>query len=170
MKPHPSIIYNEAQSNEANRLWKASCGHHSIAAAVGIHIDDVRPHLTHEKGWMNPTNISHTLDSLGISYDLTKGHTGRGADAFCVGINRIQFEGPWTAPGKPPAAAYRYTHYVAMMKQPDFPGKILDTIIASHIWLHFPGWLDAIAQYSKEDGTTGYHVTHHWKIEYDPQP
>jgi hypothetical protein len=165
MKPHPSIIYSEAQSDEAHRLWKASCGHHSIAAACGVTLDLIRQHVPHHKGWMNPTNVSATLDSLGVAVELTKGHVLRGRQGFCQGINRIQFEGPWLDPGKPAAAAYRYTHYVAVARD-----RVLDTVINNWQWLDLHRWLNAIDQYSKEDGTTGYHVTHHWKIEYDLQP
>jgi hypothetical protein len=95
----PPLLYDDAESDRCHDEWKASCGHHSIAAVCEVTLEDVRKAVTHTKGWMNPTNVAATLRTLGFPFTLTKGLKTKEPT---TGINRIQFEGmAQSIPGNP---------------------------------------------------------------------
>ena len=74
-------------------------------------------------------------------------------------VLRIQFEGPWTAPGRPAIAAYEHTHYVAVAGD----ALVLDTAISAYELHHWPDWVAMINEYAVEQPKcTGWHFTHIW--------
>ena len=153
----PPLLYDDAESDRCHDEWKASCGHHSIAAVCEVTLEDVRKAVTHTKGWMNPTNVAATLRTLGFPFTLTKGLKTKEPT---TGINRIQFEGEWLNPGKPASVAYFYTHWVGMRN-----GCILDTVIDQSQWLPVNAWAGAIDAYASEGRYSGWHITHQYLIE-----
>lgn len=97
----------------ASEVWGANCGPGAIAAALGLTLDEVRPHMGNFEGkhYTNPTLMWQVLRSLGARFSYTGGHL---SGIFPVyGLARIQWEGPWTEPGANPRWAYRQTHWVA---------------------------------------------------------
>ncbi len=146
-----ALLYSEADSDRANHEWKASCGPHSIAAACGLTLDQVRPALTNYKGWMSPTQMLNALRTLnhfpGEIYNPLK------TPKLCEGINRIQWEGKWLNPGVPPRVAYFHTHWVA-----HFGGMVLCTATDPATWVKEPDWRDFQVNALKSP----FHVTHHY--------
>lgn len=90
--------------------WGANCGPGAIAAICGLTLDEVRPQMGdfESKRYTNPSLMWATLDRLGVAW--------RKLPAPLTwpqwGLARIQWHGPWTAPGVPARVAYRHTHWV----------------------------------------------------------
>ena len=150
------LLYTEADSERANREWKASCGPHSIAAACGKSLDEVRAVLVNFKGWMSPTMVCNALGALGMTDILyqTKLKTGD----LCNGINRVQWEGKWLNPGVPARVAYFHTHLVA-----HYYGFVLCTACLPHEWIPVNAW-----RHHLEENDSPFHITHHWRIGWKP--
>jgi len=147
----PPLLYTLDDSVKANREWGASCGPHSIAAACGLTLDQVRPALVNYKGWMSPTNITQSLLRLGKVHNL-RHHLK--TQELCNGINRIQWEGKWLNPGIPARVAYFHTHWVA-----HFNGWVLCTACLPDEWLPVETWRAFAAQANRP-----FHITHHYQI------
>lgn len=148
----PPIKWTPADSDWAWRKWNATCGPHAIGAALGIHIKDVQPHLENYRGYMNPTMVTATLTSIGTTFRLVRGLK---TDTLCNGINRVQWEGDWLKPGRPPAEAYKHTHYIA-----HFDGWILCTTRSADEWITVEDWKAHLVSRN-----VAWHVTHWWKVE-----
>jgi hypothetical protein len=98
--------------DDAQRAWEAwgcNCGPTALAAMTDRTLEEVRPHLQgfDAKRYMNPTMMFDALESLGVPFRRV------GTEWPRYGLARIQWEGPWTEPGVPMKARYRYTHWVA---------------------------------------------------------
>ena len=152
--PKPSLCFNEEASETAHKEWNATCGPHSIAAALGISLDQVRQALPPYKGWMNPTMVGETLRTLGKNYTFRKGLK---TDELCNGINRIQWEGKWLNPGVPARAAYFHTHYVA-----HFNGWVLCTACLPWEWISVGMWRHLLLE---GEEPSPFHITHHYSLD-----
>ena len=118
MNPLP-LRFTETDVDRAWKEWGCNCGPSAVAAIAGMSLDEIRPHLGdfEQKRYTNPTLMWAILKSAGIQW---RGNTAnstssehQGMLAFPdYGLARIQWEGPWTAPGVHIRARYRYTHWV----------------------------------------------------------
>ena len=156
MKTIPPILrYTEADSDRANDEWKATCGPHSIAAACGKTLEDVRAAMlragVNYRGWMSPTQVTNTLHALGVFPSI---QSKLKTMELCDGINRVQWEGKWLNPGVPPRVAYFHTHLVA-----HFSGFVLCTATV-HGWVPADEWRNFHTNVLKSP----FHITHHWTI------
>ena len=104
----------------AHKEWKINCGPSALAAACGLTLDEVRPHLGQfeQRGYMSPTMMSEAIDSIGVQCcEITKSRKiARDAAPEVLpanGLARIQWTGPWTAPGSNGRWAYGQTHWIA---------------------------------------------------------
>ncbi len=153
----PRLHFTEADSEIANREWKATCGPHSIAAACGMTLNDVREAMARAgvnyRGWMSPTQVGKTLLALGRGYKLT---SGLKTMALCNGINRVQWEGKWLNPGVPARVAYFQTHLVA-----HFDGLVLCTCCERAQWIPQDEWR---AFHLNEEPPSPFHITHHYEM------
>ncbi len=149
--PPPPLRYTAEESAAANDGWKATCGPHSIAAALRITLDQVRAALEGYRGWMSPTQVTAALHRLEQPFRL---EANLKTMDLCDGINRIQWEGPWLDPGKPARIAYFHTHYVA-----HFGGMVLCTACLPAEWIPVEGWRK---HHLEVDPPSPFHVTHHW--------
>ena len=102
--------FSAEEQDRAHADWGANCGPGAIAAMVGMTLDEVRPHMGdfEQKHYTNPTLMWATLDRLGVSWHKLKEPLTWPE----WGLARIQWHGPWTAPGVPVRVAYRHTHWV----------------------------------------------------------
>jgi hypothetical protein len=160
MKP---LLYTEADSEAAYKEWKATCGPHSIAAACGKSLEDVRQAMVRAgvnyRGWMSPTQVMNTLIALGEFRGVTKGLKTMD---LCNGINRVQWEGKWLNPGVPARVAYFHTHLVA-----HFNGLVLCTACLVDTWVPVDSWRHF---HLTDEPPSPFHVTHHWPITYPGGP
>lgn len=147
------LRFTAADSEAANKAWKATCGPHSIAAACALTLDQVRAALDGYKGWMSPTQITATLRKLDRPFSLVANLKTK---ELCEGISRIQWEGPWLNPGVPARVAYFHTHYVA-----HFHGMVLCTACLSAQWIPVDEWR---RHHLTVEPVSPFHVTHHWSL------
>lgn len=152
-QPPPSLRYSADDSARANREWKAACGPHSLAAALGLSLAEVRPALVGYRGWMNPTQMGQALQSLGRAYEL-RSHL-RTPD-LCDGINRIQWEGSWLNSGVPARIAYHHTHWVARCH-----GWVLCASCDPAAWIPEEEWRNF---HLTVEPVSPFHVTHHYRL------
>jgi len=148
----PSLRFTDGESRRAHEKWKASCGPHSIAAACGRTLDDVRLAIPPPyRGWMSPAMVGDTLRTLGWAYTLRKGLK---THELCEGLNRVQWEGKWLDPGVHASVAYFHTHWIAKRG-----GMVLCTAIARARWIP-EEWFGAT---HRANGNP-FHITHHYVL------
>jgi hypothetical protein len=105
--------FDQAAAERAGDEWGLNCGPGAIAAIAGLTLDELRPHLGdfEKKHYTNPTLMWAILNRLGLRWRVRKD----GQQWPRYGLVRVQWGGPWTAPGVPIAARYRHTHWVGSM-------------------------------------------------------
>lgn len=149
------------QAEAAWQSWHCNCGPTALACMAGLTLDAVRPHLRgfDLKGYTNPTMMFDALGSIGLSFERIGARWPR------YGLARIQWEGPWTKPGVPMRARYRYTHWVAGWDAGERGYGVFDVNCLNNGtgWVARPEWVSvmvpAITSYLKRaDGK--WHVTH----------
>lgn len=123
MKPHrltkPELTITEPDWLQAEREYGAcNCGLTALAIMLGLPVMAVMPHIPQykERHYTSPTMMKVALASLGVALkDRFPKRTTTARDSHAMatyGLVRIQWEGPWTAPGANPRWAYRQTHWV----------------------------------------------------------
>ena len=103
----PAIRFSVDDAQLAADAWAANCGPGAVAAICGMTLDELRPFLGdfERKRYTNPTLMWHILDRLGVTWQAAR----MGTLAWDLrdtlwpryGLARVQWEGPWTAPGVP---------------------------------------------------------------------
>jgi len=115
MIPLP-LKFTLAEFEAANDEWGINCGPGALAAVCGMSLDEVRRHMGdfEQKRYTNPSLMFAALKSAGMKYRLRQpgGAPGRAFDWPGYGLCRVQWHGPWMAPGVPIAARYRQTHWI----------------------------------------------------------
>jgi len=150
--------------------WGCNCGPASVAAICGLTLDEVRPHLGdfERKHHTNPTLMWGILRSLGVRFSCRRYDWTR--DGWPTwGLARVQWEGPWTAPGVPPVVAYRFSHWVgAKMVQNGVGIFDVNCLNNGSGWCSVKDWTNIVVpwitkQYPRANG--GWHITHAVEIE-----
>ena len=102
------LRFTPEQAERAYNDWGCNCGPTALAAIMGMTLDDVRPLIPgfDAKHYTNPTMMNEALRSIGRPWAKI------GAIWPKYGLVRVQWEGPWTNPGVPMRARYRYTHWI----------------------------------------------------------
>src|SRR5271169_3094343 len=92
----PRFTLDDAQ--RAGDEWGANCGPAALAMVAGLSLDKVRPHMGdfERKGYTNPTLMLECLNRIGVKWMHKKP-----LEWPHFGLVRVQWEGPWTAPGVP---------------------------------------------------------------------
>ena len=134
-----SLRFSEADAQRAHDEWGMNCGPGALAAVLGKTLDEVRAHLPgfDEKRYTNPTMMWAALNSLRARYKVFV-RTG-GWPSY--GLARVQWEGPWTAPGVPARVAYRHTHWIGVnARNPENIGIFDINAMNSGGWIAFAHW------------------------------
>ena len=152
---------SEIDMNRANSEWGANCGPGALAAIMGMTLDEVRPHMGdfESKRYTNPSLMNAALRSIGRPWRKI------GAEWPTFGLARIQWEGPWTAPGVPMRARYRHTHWVGSWKRPGLFGVFdINATANGSGWCSFDDWRAHIVPWILKEcvprASGGWHVTH----------
>ena len=148
--------------------WGSNCGPGAIAAIMGLTLDELRPHLGdfEQKRYTNPTLMWQVLNELGARWRLVK--PPRTWPAY--GLARVQWEGPWTAPGVPVAASYRHTHWVgANASNPENVGIFDINCMNSGGWIGVTDWITTAVPHILKNcvprANGRWHLTHIVEIE-----
>ena len=157
----PKARFTGGDVSDAYEEWGLNCGPGSLAAVLGLAIAEVRPHMGdfEEKHYTNPTLMWAALRSLGVDFTVK-----RQRDFPSYGLARIQWEGPWTAPGVPARVAYRHSHWVGAAGLGD-RAMIFD-INAMQVggWIGAKVWSKRLVPWLLENcepkATGGWFVTH----------
>lgn len=158
-----------ADAHAAHDAWGANCGPGALAAVLGLSLDAVHPHLEKfdQKRYTNPAMMRGALRSLRVDHDWKVGRFGLFPR---YGLARVQWDGPWTKPGVPPAAAYRHTHWVgsAMPNRPvsdPHDVKIFDlNCMCVGGWVPLSEWSESVVPWllkqCEPKATGGWWLTH----------
>jgi hypothetical protein len=155
--------FNVDEAQRAADTWGANCGPGALAAALDLTLEDVRPHLRDfpRKRYTNPLMMYGALKSLGVAYLRIN-------DWPTNGVVRVQWEGPWTAPGVPARVAYRHTHWIGS-RYDDAGIWIFDiNCICAGGWVKMAEWRHQVVPWLlkrvEPDGDGGWHATHYLKF------
>lgn len=146
--------------------WGANCGPGAIAAALHLTLDQLRPHLGdfERKGYTSPSMMFAVLRRLGVAYATRVGRVSWPD----YGLVRVQWEGPWMAPGVPMAARYRHTHWVASRRVVDVEQIFDINAMVVGGWIALAEWAGDLVPWllrqceRKADGR--WHLTHALEI------
>lgn len=164
--PKPKFTLEDVE--RANAEWGCNCGPAAIAAITDRTLDEVRPHMGdfESKQYTNPKLMWASLGSLGVRFSYRGGHLGS-AGWPSYGLARIQWEGPWTKPGVPPRAAYRYSHWVGVDARNRERIGIFDiNAIAANGsgWVPLREWTEILVPWLLKEAVPradgGWHITH----------
>lgn len=160
------LRFTVEDANHAYETWGANCGPGAIAAIMGLTLQELRPHLGdfERKHYTNPTMMWQILRSLGARWYLLKPP----GDWPLNGLVRVQWEGPWTAPGVPMRARYKHTHWVAARTRPHGVGVFDINAMNSGGWIGLQDWSRVIVPWILKDmprSSGGWHMTHVVEIE-----
>jgi hypothetical protein len=161
----PFPAFTAADSDRAYAEWGCNCGPAALAACLDLGLESVRQHLGdfERRRYMNPTMMGNAITALRARRRAMP-HDPRPEARFPArGVVRIQFGGPWLAPGVPVGAAYARTHWVASLDHEGQPW-VYDVNAG---WLHRPLWEsmvvpDLLAGIRRADGT--WYPTHRWEV------
>lgn len=117
MKDVPTLDYpfSSADLEAAYKEWGCNCGPSALAFALQLPVDRVRgaiPEFT-SKRYTSPTMMKQGLASLGAAIDVVRNPMREDMFHERPALVRIQWTGPWTAPGSNPRWGYWHTHWVA---------------------------------------------------------
>jgi hypothetical protein len=153
--------------------WGANCGPAALAVVAGKPLTEIRPYMGdfESKGYTNPTLMFACLNALGIHWNPRK--PGRGILAFPdkldswpdFGLVRVQWEGPWTAPGVPIRVRYRHTHWIACMRIEDEEPNIFDVnAMCVGGWIPLSEWRGSLVPWllkqCEPKASGSWHLTH----------
>lgn len=158
-----SVRFTADDAERAWMVWAANCGPGSIAAALDMTLDEIRPHLGdfERKRYTNPTLMWAILNSIGCRWRLVKPPDGWPT----FGLVRVQWEGPWSATGVPPHVAYRHTHWVAANARDRANIGVFDiNCMESGGWIGADDWAAEVVPWILKEtvprASGGWHFTH----------
>jgi len=153
--------------------WGFNCGPGALCAVTGKTPSEIRPHMNgfEEKGYTNPTLMKQALASLDLPYSRVfecKGaKTAEGWTYPNFGLVRIQWAGPWTAPGVPVRVRYRHTHWIATRNPRDREVFDVNAVCAGG-WIPFREWSRELVPWLLEKcvpkANGNWWPTHCWEI------
>jgi hypothetical protein len=108
--------FSQEEFERACREWGCNCGPSALAFALRRPLEVARDAIPGfaAKRYTSPTMMRQALEALGVAW-RSAGLLEPAAMccASAMSLVRIQWTGPWTAPGMNPRWAYGYTHWVA---------------------------------------------------------
>jgi hypothetical protein len=175
MATRPPLRFTEEDANEAWEAYGFNCGPAAICAICGMTPEEIRSHLGdfELKRYTNPTLMWKILENLNVRIKGIRGLADNVPKLSWPrwGLARVQWEGPWTAPGVPIKARYRQTHWIGVNSTNPSDIGIWDVncLNNGNGWVSLSNWESIIvpailkACHPKADGR--WHLTHTVEIE-----
>lgn len=155
--------------------WNCNCGPAALAFALQVPLDAVRGKIPgfEEKGYTSPSMMKAGLSAMRQKYIDMQDPTPAVMFVGRIALVRIQFTGPWTAPGANPKWAYRATHWIATWQTMEERGRLGEMRVFRHVFdcnggvMLFENWVSDIvprltASIKRSDG--GWCPTHIWRL------
>jgi hypothetical protein len=169
--------FSPGEAERAYDAWGCNCGPAALAAICGLTLDEAHVLLPgfDEKRYTNPKMMLEGLRRTGREWKQLGG--GEGTSPCLLwpdwGLARIQWEGPWTLPGVPMRARYRYTHWVGAHRRPIDGGVevgIFDVnqLVNGSGWAALINWREVTAPWLAGHyprATGGWHITHAIEVQ-----
>lgn len=177
LKPYPIPRFSLDAAQAAGGEWGLNCGPAAVAAVLGLTLNEIRPHLGdfESKHYTNPTLMWEILRNLKADWRASmigvQGRTiGGRAPWPYYGLARVQWEGPWTAPGVPMRVRYRHTHWVGCAAEIGSDHNIFDVnCMCVGGWVPFSEWNSSVVpwllQQCEPKANGKWHLTHIVEIE-----
>lgn len=112
--------FTQDQAQEAYDQWGCNCGPAALAFALQSSLDHAHALIPgfDDKKYTSPSMMSHAVTMAKRAFDSMPTSVPEGNDLSPMfstrfSLVRIQWTGPWTAPGANPKWAYRQTHWIA---------------------------------------------------------
>lgn len=156
--------FTHEQLEAAWRDWHCNCGPTALAFALQTDLDTVHAAIPgfDEKRYTSPSMMKAALASLGRSYFAAVPEKD---NMFKNGLAlvRVQWTGPWTAPGANPKWAYGMTHWIATWL--GIGPNVFDVNCGMGTFEHWEKVIvpQLTATYPRADG--GWLPTHIWRLE-----
>jgi hypothetical protein len=158
-------------ARRAGDEWGLNCGPAAVAAITGLTLEQVRPHLGdfEAKRYTNPTLMWDILRSIGVRWRCGAAQQSSENQGMLAwpeyGLCRVQWEGPWTAPGVPMRARYRHTHWVGSMRTGGEEQRVFDVnCMCVGGWVSISEWSASVVPWllgECEPKASGkWHLTH----------
>lgn len=165
----PAYSFTVDEARLAYDSWGCNCGPSALATILGITLDQVRTVVERVgfagKRYISPGMMEKAIGIAGGKIDRSNFLTAVTDQNFPThGLARIQWTGPWTAPGSNPKWAYRQTHWVASWHH-DHAITIFDVnggIRPLQDWKREIVPLILEQCVPRNDG--GWYVTHSWEV------
>lgn len=159
--------FSVEDADRAHDEWGANCGPGALAAIMDMTLDEVKPIMLavgfEGRLYTNPTMMNAALRIVARPWRKI------GANWPDYGLVRVQWEGPWTQPGVPMAARYRYTHWIGHMRGRSSRGVFdINCMNNGTGWCALADWERVIAPLLSANhprATGGWHVTHGIEVE-----
>ena len=155
--------FSMADADRAYKEWGANCGPGAIAAICGLSLDELRPFMAdfESKHYTNPRLMWTVLKNLNMEFRVEQ-QPIRFPE---WGLARVQWEGPWTAPGVPIRVRYRHTHWVGSAQGVHGWGIFdINCINNGSGWVRLEDWEKLVVPFlleSSEPQASGkWHLTH----------
>jgi hypothetical protein len=153
---------------DATRAWGCNCGPAALAFAAGVQLERARGAIPgfDLKRYTSPSMMTAALAALGVSVEPVASWRVGIPSMFSPArssLVRVQWTGPWTAPGANPRWAYRHTHWVCAFERNglDLVFDINGMVTTFEDWDSrvVPGILRHV-----ERGDGGWLPTHVWRV------
>ena len=157
--------FTQSDAEIAARTWGCNCGPSALAFALQTSLDVARDAIPKfdDRRYTSPTMMRDALLSRGIKWTSPQEIDRASMFDDRVALIRIQWTGPWTAPGSNPKWAYGYTHWITTWRD---HGRSLVFDINGGV-MEFLGWEREIVpllikEIKRADGD--WRPTHIWRI------
>lgn len=167
--------FTQADVSRAATEWGLNCGPAAVAAVCGLTLDELRPHLGdfEQKGHTTPTLMWQILGNLQrarLIGGLWIRSMGSGTLPWPLyGLARIQWEGPWTAPGVPVRARYPRSHWIGCAWIDDDTSIFDVNCMSVGGWVRLGVWSECVVPWILKECVPRanglWHVTHAVEIE-----
>ncbi len=169
-------LFSAEDAERAHEEWGANCGPGAIAAICGLTLDQLRPLMGdfEAKRYTNPTLMWEVLDRLYNRLDIVDWRLRKPPVWPDYGLVRIQWHGPWMAPGVSPRARYRFTHWVGAARIPSGERGVFDinAIGNGEGWTSLENWTSILVPWILEEcvprADGEFSLTHSVEIERKP--
>jgi len=156
--------FTQDELNTAVDTWGCNCGPSALAFALQRPLCDARHSIPdfEVKRYTSPTMMKQALALLRVAVTGVSVPSKELMFDYWPALVRIQWTGPWTAPGGNPKWAYWHTHWITTWIQ-EKQNLIFDCNGGAQL---FAGWThDTVPLLIPKRGDGGWRPTHIWRIK-----